>query len=85
MEAMEPLVLLFPAGLVRGNETLASIINISDANAFVALDKDPSTGKVQAIRVALEPGMRLVLNRSSDAMVAATDGLPKTFKLTKPV
>lgn len=78
LEATEETHLAVPGELVRQNEQLGSIVEISDNDAEVRFQQREGGG-IEAIHLFLKPGQSVVLHRASEVFVVADDSRKRVF------
>ncbi len=78
LQALEEVVLAFPAAILEADQTFGSVIQSDDDAQFAMPEGD------DRFYLRLEPGMSLTLTKSCQGVVVAEDKRPRRFKVHFP-
>jgi len=72
LQAVSETQLVLPGGLWVQGQALATVIEVSDDDARIAVDQ-AGDGSVRKIHVFLKPGQHVILHRNSEAIALAKE------------
>lgn len=79
LKATERVVINFPAALIGDDEVIGSVIEFSDDDTLIELQHSEDMEKLTGIKVDLQKGQMLCLNKRTEAMILSNLAKPVIF------